>query len=62
MVHEHAQDYAGPVQLLHLSIVSGTLGRAGNPREIDWTKSPLGQRFDRQLYPASGEIDNQGGN
>ena len=44
---------------MHLSIVSGTLGRAGNPREIDWAESPLGQRFDRQLYPASGEIDNQ---
>ena len=33
-------------------------GRAGDPREIDWAKSPLGQRFDRQLYPASEEIDN----
>ena len=32
-------------------------GRAGDLREIDWEKSPLGQRFDRQLYPAR-RIDN----
>ena len=43
---------------MHLSIVSGTVGRAGDPREIDQAKSSLGQRFDRQLYPTSGEIDN----
>ena len=43
---------------MHLSIVSGTLVRAGDPREIDRAESPLGQRFDRQLYPARGEIDN----
>ena len=43
---------------MYLSIVSGTPGKAGNPREIDWAKSPLGQKFDRQLYPTSGEIDN----
>ena len=43
---------------MHLSIVSGTVGRAADPREIDWAKLPLGQRFDRQLYPASEEIDN----
>ena len=28
---------------MHLSIVSGTVERAGNPREIDWAKSPLGR-------------------
>ena len=44
--------------LIFFLIVSGTVVRAGNPREIDGTKSSLGQRFDRQLYPASGEIDN----
>ena len=44
--------------LMHLSIVSGTGGRAGDPGEIDRTKSPMRQRFDRQLYPASGKIDN----
>ena len=44
--------------VMHLSIVSGTVGRAGDPRKIHWAKSPLGQRFDRQLYPASGDIDN----
>ena len=44
--------------VMHLSIVSGTVGKTGNPREIDQAKSPLGQRFDRQLHPASGEIDN----
>ena len=43
---------------MHLSIVSGMVDRASNAREIDWAKSSLGQRFDRQLYPASGEIDN----
>ena len=43
---------------MHLPIVSETGGRAGDPREIDRAKSPLGQRFDRQLCPASGEIDN----
>ena len=43
---------------MHLLIVSRTVERAGNPKEIDWAKSPPGQRFDRQLYPASGEIDN----
>ena len=32
---------------MHLLIVSETLERAGNPKEIDWAKSPLGQRFDR---------------
>ena len=42
----------------HLSIVPGTVGRAGDPREIDQAKSSLGQRFDRQMYPISGEIDN----
>ena len=42
--------------IMHLSIVSRTVGRAGDPREIDREKSPLGQRFDRQLYPASEEI------
>ena len=41
-----------------LSIVFGTVWRAGDPREIDRAKSPQGQRFDRQLYPANGEIDN----
>ena len=46
---------------MHLSIVSGTVGtvgRTGDPREIDQAKSSLGQRFDRQMYPTSGEIDN----
>ena len=43
---------------MHLLIVSRTSERAGNPKKIDWAKSPLGQRFDRQLYPACGEIDN----
>ena len=43
---------------MHLSIVSGTVGRAGDPRENERAKSPLGQRFDRQLYPSSREIDN----
>ena len=43
--------------LMHLSIVSEIGARAGDPREIDRAKSPMGQRFDRQLYPASGEID-----
>ena len=43
---------------MHLSNVSGTGERAGDPREIDRAKSAMGQRFDRQLYPASGEIDN----
>ena len=43
---------------MHLSIVSRTVGRAGDPREIDPAKLSLGQRFDRQLYPASGKIDN----
>ena len=33
-------------------------GREGNPQEIDQAKTPLGQRFDRQLYPSGGEIDN----
>ena len=28
---------------MHLLIVFGTLERAGNPKEIDWAKSPLGQ-------------------
>ena len=44
--------------LVHLSNVSGTGGRAGDPREIDPAKSSLGQRFDRQLHPANREIDN----
>ena len=44
--------------VMHLSIVSVRVGRAGDPQEIDRAKSPLGQKFDRQLYPASGEIDN----
>ena len=44
--------------LMHLSIVSGTVWRAGDPREIDRANSPQGRRFDRQLYPASGTIDN----
>ena len=43
---------------MHLSIVFATVGRAGDPREIDQAKLSLGQRFDRQLYPTSGEIDN----
>ena len=43
---------------MHLSVVSGTVGRAGDPREIDQAKSSLGQRFDRQMYPTSGKIDN----
>ena len=43
---------------MHLLFVSLTVKRASNPREINWAKSPLGQRFDGQLYPASGEIDN----
>ena len=46
------------VGVMHLSIVSGTVWRAGDPREIDRANSPQGQRFDRQLYPASGTIDN----
>ena len=33
------------------------VGRADDSRGIDRAKSPLGQRFDKQLYPASGEID-----
>ena len=43
---------------MHLSIVSRTVGRAGDPREIDQAKSSPVQRFDRQMYPTSGEIDN----
>ena len=43
---------------MHLSIVSRTVGRADDPREIDPAKSFLGQKIDRQLYPASGKIDN----
>ena len=43
---------------MHLSIVSGMVGRSGDPREIEKAKLSLGQRFDRQLYPTSGEIDN----
>ena len=43
---------------MHLSMVSGMVGRAGDPREIDQAKSSLGQRFDRQTYATSGEIDN----
>ena len=43
---------------MHLLIVSRTVGRAGDPREIDQAKPSLGQRFDRQMYPTSGEIDN----
>ena len=42
--------------LMHLSLFPGQ-GEGGRPREIDLAKSPLGQRFDKQLYPASGEID-----
>ena len=42
---------------MHLSIVSGTVGRAVEPRESDQAKSSLGQRLDRQLYPTSGEIN-----
>ena len=33
-------------------------GGGGIPWEIDQAKSPLGQRFDRELCPISGEIDN----
>ena len=40
------------------SVVSGKVVRAGDPREIDQAKSSLGQRFDRQLYPTSAEVDN----
>ena len=43
---------------MHLSIVSGMVGRACDPRKFDQAKSSLGQRFDRQMYPTSGEIDN----
>ena len=43
---------------MDLSIVSGTVGRAGDPREIDQAKSSLGQRFDRQMDPTSWETDN----
>ena len=43
---------------MDLSIVSGTVGRAGDPREIDQVKSSLGQRLDRQMYHTSWEIDN----
>ena len=42
---------------MQLSIVYQTVGRAGDPGEIEGAKPPLGQRFDRQLYPPSGEID-----
>ena len=50
--------FGSSLLIMHLSAVSGTVGRVGDPREIDQTKSLLGQRFDRQSYPASGEIDN----
>ena len=44
--------------LMHLSIVSGTGGGRATSRKIDRAKSSLRQRFDRQLDPASGGIDN----
>ena len=43
---------------MHLSIASGIGGGQTTPRKLTGQSRPLGQRFDRQLYPAGGEIDN----
>ena len=49
---EASSNYNAPINCFRDGV------EGGRPPGIDRANSPQGRRFDRQLYPASGTIDN----
>ena len=46
--------------VMHLSIVSGTGQRAGDPREINWAKLPLGRDLTDNCILSVGKLKTRG--